>query len=626
MCGIFGVLYANPDTIPDTALLRSTAGLIGHRGPDSVGLHAARGVGFAHTRLSLLDLSSRSDQPLWDRSGRYCVVYNGEIYNHAELRAGLERQGVHFNTTSDTEVLLYSLIHSGPDVLPRLEGMFAFAFYDQHTGALTLGRDRFGIKPLYLYQDDRMFLFASEVKAMAPWTRLDPDLLSISSYLQGFGGPTLGHTFYRGIRSMDTGSTIEVRHGQAAPAQRFFSLPGFRDPELHQELATAKPARVVDRMEELLFASVRKHLVADTPVGALCSGGVDSSLLMAMAARVHNNLAIFHANVVGPHSEFDAAAALAKHLRLDLKHVDVEDRDFLLHTPQVTHHYGHPFSYHANSVAFLQVTRLVQSHGVKAVLTGEGADECFLGYDHLPNENLVNRYERAIDIIGRAVRRIPGIGRILWPGSISQPKLVTGLHNRFEVELERAESRDILGGRVSPNDLKTIDCLGYHLRTLLHRNDTLGMAASIEARFPFLDHDLVRFAVNLPYHYKIRREFGAVGEAKHPLWRSKWLLRQVANRYLPRNLSQRPKRGFPTDAFARMRISRRFFDSGFVSELFELTPRATDYLVEQANRSLRVRLLHLEVWGRVCILGHRQEDVVASLRVHVSIAASGGKW
>ena len=308
MCGIFGVLYTNPDTIPDTALLRETADLIGHRGPDSVGLHAANGVGFVHTRLSLLDLSSRSDQPLWDSSGRYCVVYNGEIYNFAELRAELEKKGVRFVTTSDTEVLLYSLIHAGLDVLPRLEGMFAFSFYDTHTRSLILCRDRFGIKPLYVYADAGKLVFASEIKAMRPWVGFQPDLLSISSFLQGFNGPTLNYTFYRDIQSLDTGSYLRISNGRFVEKKKFFSLPQFWNADLHSSLQRESPNRIVDRMDELLFTSVKKHMIADAQVGALCSGGVDSSLIMAMAAKVHNNLAIFHANVKGVHSDVDRYA------------------------------------------------------------------------------------------------------------------------------------------------------------------------------------------------------------------------------------------------------------------------------------------------------------------------------
>lgn len=381
MCGIFGVLQHMSDSVPDRQCLEASAGLIQHRGPDDCGIFAGDGIGLVNTRLSLLDPTPRSNQPFWDRQGRYAVVYNGEIYNYRELRLALEEQGTEFRTTSDTEVLLESLVRHGIEAtLPKLEGMFAFALYDKHERLLTLARDRFGIKPLYVYDRDDAFLFASEIRAMRPWMRFEPDVLSISSYLQGFGGPTQGYSFYKDIRIVPPGTLITLRRGERAQYSRFFSMSDFWDEEQASRLKRLKPKQIVDEVDELLLNSVKKQLIADAPVGALCSGGVDSSIITAMACKFHNNLAIFHANVIGRDSEYESAAALTKHLKLDLKTVEVLDQDVIDTMPEVTMHYGHPFSYHANSVPFLMVSKLVRSNGVKAVLSGEGADESYLGY------------------------------------------------------------------------------------------------------------------------------------------------------------------------------------------------------------------------------------------------------
>jgi len=330
-----------------------------HRGPDHQATYVSEGIGLAHTRLSLLDLHPRSNQPFWDRRGRYCLVYNGEIYNYRELRSELEEQGIEFKTTSDTEVLLECLIHHDVKAtLPRLEGMFAFALYDSHERLLTVARDRFGIKPLYVYDQQDSFIFASEIPAMRPWIRFEADLLSISSYLQGPAdqqGPAKGFSFFKHIKIVAPGTLITVQRGGQARYTRFFSLGDFWDAGEVERLKQQKPSQVVDEVEEMLLKSVKSQVLADAPVGAFCSGGVDSSIVVAMASRFHNNLAIFHADVIGPTSEHDAAAGLAKHLKLDLKSIEVVDQDFIEMMPEVMAHYGYPFTLHPHAVPYLMV-------------------------------------------------------------------------------------------------------------------------------------------------------------------------------------------------------------------------------------------------------------------------------
>ena len=218
MCGIFGIVHRDGKRVPEPERLRETIRRLGHRGPDGSGFYAEPGVGLAHTRLSLVDLSDRSAQPFWDEERRFCLVYNGEIYDFQALRKELAKQGVHFRTTSDTEVVLQSLIHRGAEAtLPRLRGMFAFALYDTRERTLLLARDRFGIKPLSIYQDGEVFLFTSEIKALAPWVDLRPNPFPMASYLLGFGGPTKNGCFYQGVRILPPGSVVNAaRRGDAA--------------------------------------------------------------------------------------------------------------------------------------------------------------------------------------------------------------------------------------------------------------------------------------------------------------------------------------------------------------------------------------------------------------------------
>ena len=637
------MLWHNSEEVPDSERLERTARLLQHRGPDAHGVFAGPGVGLVHTRLSLLDLNARSNQPFWDRQRRYALVYNGEIYNFAELRTELAEEGVEFWTTCDTEVLLEALLKWGADAtLPRLEGMFAFGLYDRQEKSLLLARDRYGVKPLFVYDTPDAFMFASEIRALRPWMKFEPDLLSISSFLSGFAGPHKGFTFFRNVKFVDPGSAVTVRVKAKSAHRRFFSLPDFVRPEEHEHLAGLSRARLVDRLDELLNESVRSQLVADAPVGALCSGGVDSALIMAIASRYHNNLAIFHADIVGPLSEFDAASWLARHLKLDLKKVEVRDQDFVDRIPQTIEHYGHPFYPNPHAIPFLMVSELVRRSGVKAVLTGEGSDECFLGYHWL-----------APDLTRRIGFRTPGLKALVkwllrrpgrdprmaywgpvWEGdspmdlALNQKALVSALHNRFETVSESVELRRRLLNSNHSNCarncldvLKTMDLLNYNLRTLLHRNDSAGMAASIESRFPFLDSRLVGFAVNLPRNVKIRFS-PFYFDRRHYFFKDKWIVRKVAERYLPSGLSQRRKLGFCVSAPERMRVAASFFERSFLRELFGLSSSEIHLLLDHAGQALQLRLLQLEVWASLFVLDSAADVIQDKLRKDVRVIAN----
>ena len=617
MCGIFGVVYADGVREPDERLLRRSAELLGHRGPDGAGLHREAGIGLVHTRLSLLDLNQRSNQPFWDSQGRYALTFNGEIYNFKDLREDLEKRGLSFRTTSDTEVLLLSLIADGPEAtLVKLKGMFAFAFFDKHEKSLVLARDRFGIKPLLIYQDDRKLLFASEVKAFEPWVDLRPNGSQMIRYLMHFGQPVRGSSFFDKTEIVAAGTLVRLKIGEAPRTSVYCDLTDMVDPEKAEDLARLSDAQAVDRVDELLQASVKRMLFADAPVGALCSGGVDSSLLMAMAAKRHGDLAIFHANVVGPLSEHDAAAQLARHLKLDLVAVEVHDGDFIERMPEVLRHYEQPYSHHPHSVPFLMVSKLVRENGVKAVLTGEGADECFLGYGRLAQKPFWDFYGRQVKRLAGLIGRAPVVGDRLWPTRDDTQRLIGQMLGQFEGPLDRQRLsrryRDVTG-KAPDRNLQTLEQLGFHLRTLLHRNDAMGMRASIEARFPLLDESLVETAVNLPLRHKIRWDAG-VWEKEHPFIRDKWVLRQVANRYLPKSLSQRKKRGFPVSAYRRLRVRRELFTDSFLADHFRLAESEFDFLLEGADRGLTNRLVMMEAWGQLFFCGRSQEEVAGKLR------------
>ena len=620
MCGIFGILQHRATTPPAPGTLQDTARRLRHRGPDATGLYSDVGVGLVHTRLSLVDLNERSNQPFWDDTGRYALVYNGELYDWGGLKAQLEGLGVRFHTTSDTEVLLAALIRLGVEpTLAQLEGMFAFLFYDKQEQTLVAARDRFGIKPLYLHSDPDACILASTVAAMAPWIPLRANPLMVSSYLQGFNGPTAGQSFYEGVEFVPPGSVIRIKRGGTPQLGRYFQLRDLVDPALSESLAARTERDVVDQVEALLLHAVTSQLVADAPVGAFCSGGVDSSLVMAMAARSHRDLQVFHADIEGPLSERSAAEGLARHLKLDLRTVPVQDHHFVDTLPTVVEHFEYPMLVHPTCVPLLLVSQLVQQNRVKAVLSGEGSDELFLGYRWLvPN-------------IGAALRRLPGriLGRVRSLIGMARPRdpatrdagIVQGLANHFEIEMgpEMYGSTDDLQAGPGPSGSFAMGGeLSYILRTLLHRNDTMGMASSIEARFPILDTRLVRVAVNLPERYKVRFS-PAVLDREHPLYRDKWIIRHIADRYVPPALSQRKKRPLPTNAFERLRIADTFFEDSFVRHWFGLNQARLRHLLGSASHSLRVRLFGLDIWGRRCLEGETIAELGGRLAQHVKV-------
>jgi asparagine synthase (glutamine-hydrolysing) len=593
--------------------------LLHHRGPDAQSVYAQPGVGLAHTRLSLLDLNPRSNQPFWSRDNKFCLVYNGEIYNFDSLRSELKQHGVCFRTTSDTEVLLESLIHFGSDqALSKIEGMFAFALFNKDEESLLLARDRFGIKPLMAYDGADQFVFASEIQAMRGWVPFEPDVLSISSYLQGparpgsHSAPVKNHSFYTNVRIVPPGTKVEVRRGGRAKYSSPLTLVQLFDPAERERLRGLKPAAVVDELDGHLQDSVKSQLIADAPVGALCSGGVDSSLILAIARKYHVNLAIFHADVVDC-SEYDAASTLAKHLKLELKSVKVNAQTVLDSLIDVTAHYGHPWSYHANSVPFYTVSKLVRENQVKAVLSGEGSDESFIGYPW----KIPNVFRQLKDVLKYVLNK--AIGR---RAAATDGNFVSELHNRFEIPLElariREKQQELLGQGWTPRDLMSFELLGYHLRTLLHRNDSLGMAASIESRFPLLDTNVVKLAVNLPYDCKVRFVPTAFHK-RHPFLVDKWAIRQVAARYVPPVLFKRSKMGFHVPTIARIRIAPEFFADSFIADLFDLGECELNYLLQNADRGLMLKLMFLELWGQVCLWDTPRERTRSRIEKYLTV-------
>jgi asparagine synthase (glutamine-hydrolysing) len=503
--------------------------------------------------------------------------------------------------------------------------MFAIALYDGETHRLSLARDRLGIKPLYVCERDGAFFFASEVKALRSWLELDVCAPRLLSFLMGQEPPVAGETFFRDVAFLAPGAVLTASP-EGRRLEPSLSRADLWDPDLAETLAGQGDERLIDTLDAVFHRSVASQLVADTPVAALLSGGVDSSLLVSVAARSHGDLALFHADVVGRESEHPAALRLARHLGLELQKIEVRDEDFLLRLPDVVAHWEHPQLVQPNAVAFLKVSELVRSHGIKAVLSGEGSDEAFLGYWWMMPD-LVSTVRRNLrdpfSVPRKLARRLHGAAPVPVPDvadwSRALGRALAGSEPDAEqgAVLEEIERRH--GARPEPREAMSLAWLGTHLRHLLVRNDTLGMAASIESRFPFLDTDVLKLAVNLPYARRVRRSPAGL-DLRHLFLVDKWPVRALARRYVPRSVARRPKRGFVTSAQDRMRIPWQLLDGTWLADLLGLRAPELERLFAAAPQGLKLHLMQAYVWGEVCVHGVATTEMEKTLSAHVALA------
>jgi asparagine synthase (glutamine-hydrolysing) len=516
-----------------------------------------------------------------------------------------------FRSGGDTEVLLTAIAQWGVEyTVGKLEGMFAFAFHDSQTHQLVLVRDRLGIKPLFVAGRGDCILFSSDVRAFEPWISFQPDLHTTISYLRG-GLSTVGqNTFFRDVRSLEPGCMMTCELSTRPKLTRLLSREDFQDGAGRQiSGSTFKNTRqAVDQFEQLLLDSVQQQLDCDGQVGVLCSGGVDSSLILAMARRFRSDIHAFHANVVGQKSELQAAQSVANHLGVTLHSTDVHDKNFVVSTPHAIQHLGRPFSHQPHVIPYAAVCRLASESGCKGVLSGEGADELFVGYREvipkawrLPLMHLQNW----LQVSKRAARTEKPKKDLL-----GLPERIVQWHDRHCDSLKSVP--DLTGNGGSSNRFwprwSTESLLKRSLPGLLERNDAMGMAVGLEARFPMLNTRILQLAVNLPLSHKLRLSHNCRGTQRMFVC-DKWLLRQVARRYLPHRFCFRRKRPFPTDAFNRLQIDRNVLRDSFVTSLLGLTKTETREMLASASPRLILRLMHVDIWGKMFIQNNSAADV-----------------
>lgn len=614
MCGIAGLLsQADAESLSSQGT--AMAATLGHRGPDDRGLWTdpAHGVALGHTRLAIVDLSATGHQPMASAGGRFVIVFNGEIYNHQSLREQLP--GVAWRGHSDTETILAACEAWGiAGAVERCHGMFAIAVWDRHERCLTLARDRMGEKPLYWgWQGrgrERAFLFASELKAIKAHPAFEGEIerRALTALLRHNYVPA-PLSIYKGISKLQPGQLLRVSMAAPEPVfTTYWSTAAVAHAARARPLA-GSPDEVVDEVERVLGAAVRRQLMSDVPLGAFLSGGIDSStvvaLMQAQSTRPIKTFTIgFHE---AAYNEAPFAAEVARHLGTDHTELYVTPEQALAVIPKLPALYDEPFSDSSQVPTFL-VSELARRH-VTVALSGDAGDELFAGY---------GRYELTRSVwsrLGRVpmpLRRLAAsgihalrpaawdrVGRALGPAlparlrgqplgdKLHKATAVFGARSELDLYLAMVShwhdpAAVVIGGEEPPTgltglrpDLKDmsdieqmmlLDAITYLPDDILVKVDRAAMGVSLETRVPFLDPEVVELAWRLPMDFKLRR-----GE-------SKWALRQVLYRHVPRALIERPKMGFgvPIDHWLRgplrdwaealldpARLAREgFFDAG----------------------------------------------------------------
>jgi len=621
----------------DPEILQRMGAAMVHRGPDDRGIYCEGRAGLALQRLSIIDLTT-GHQPISNEDGTLWIVFNGEIYNHAALREQLESHGHRYTTRSDTETIVHLYEEYGKDCVQHLRGMFAFALWDTRKERFFAARDRFGIKPFYYCLTPERFLFGSEIKTLLAHPAVRPEFQQtvLPEYL-AFGYLSGPETFYAGIRKLMPGHTLEVDASGQVAIEQYWELSTANDHVSH-------PAPYyVERYRELLEGAVSSHLMSDVPLGVFLSGGIDSSAVAALATK-HRAAPVDTFSVgyeEATHSELPFARVAAQHLNSHHHEVVLSCQDFFDALPMLTWHEDEPIVW-PSSVSLYFVARLAKQY-VKVVLTGEGADETLAGYTRyaftVKNAALDQYYRRmAPGFLRHALRELiltshsfgANLRRKLshtflardgasWEdfyfdnffSAFTASDQATLLSDELCQELNSGaaygnvrnyweHSAGDLLQRLLYTDLKT------YLVELLMKQDNMSMAASVESRVPFLDHELVEFALTIPRSVQIR---GLAG---------KQVLKEAMANLLPRSVLHRRKLGFPTpwrewlsgpqlNFVEKMLLDGRSMERGLfrrsnVEQLFR------EHRHGYRDHSDRIwRLLTLELWHRVCLEGEAHD-------------------
>ena len=626
MCGICGIAVPTKlNRRVSEAQLVTMRDAIAHRGPDGAGVWLDGAIGLGHRRLSIVDLGT-GQQPMTNEDGTVWLTFNGEIYNHQELRPTLEARGHSYHSSSDTETVIHLYEEFGLAGVEQLRGMFAYAIWDARQRQLVISRDRLGIKPLYYaLKDDGTLYFASEIKALVEAHAIKPELnhnaladYTANRYTSG------EETLFRGVKRLLPGHTLVWREGKIK-IERYWDLSFTKPTEQLSE------KEYIKRFGELFRECVESHLMADVPLGMFLSGGIDSSAIAAvMSKMVQEPIKTFSvAFAERDANELVYARQVSQAFKTDHHEIVVSPEQFFAKLPALVYQEDEPLA-HPSSVPLYFVSELAREH-VKVVLTGEGADELLAGYNKyrvaIYNLRLGRNYERVTPAALRRVvkNRIKGLSsasrarRILqrtflclpaeikdvyfdnfavYSPSMQQQLFTTRTyeqmqdHDPYRLSLAYIDDSDAesLLDQLLAADMKT------YLHELLMKQDQMSMAASLESRVPFLDHKLVEFATHLPESMKLRG------------WTTKYVLREAMRDVLPQEILTRKKMGFPVPIESWFRgsfrsivdeyvlsertLERGIFNPGYVREL------VARHIAGENHAERLWMLVNFEIWQR----------------------------
>jgi asparagine synthase (glutamine-hydrolysing) len=619
MCGIAGFVDGPSVSAPlsheqSMTRLRAMCGVIRHRGPDEEGLWVTDGAALGMRRLSIIDLAT-GQQPIFNEDRTVWTVFNGEIYNFRELRAELAALGHHFQTSSDTEVIVHAYEQWGADAIRRLRGMFGIALWDDRRKRLLIARDRVGIKPVYYAQSGGRLYFGSEIKSLlcAPELRREVDLQALDHYLSFLYTPGDASIFH-GITKLPPGHVLEWEAGRMS-VRRYWRQPA-------DESFTGTEQDAIAQLHTVLRDAVRAHLISDVPLGAFLSGGIDSSVVVglmseASGARVKTFSIGFD---LEEYNELPHARRVAEHFGTE-HHEFVVRPDGVSILDDLIRHFDEPFA-DSSAIPTWYVSELARRH-VTVVLSGDGGDELFGGYHrYLPHPRVVqfDRYStpalrraagvaaanlppgvRGRDFLRHVARDAEGryVDSIRYFSTDEKAALLSpDIHRR----LGGADAEHRLGQRFSryrhlpwASQMMRFDVDTYMPEDVLVKVDRMSMAHSIESRVPLLDNEVIDFALSLPAHFKLKN-----GRRKH-------VLKELAATFLPRDLVDRPKQGFSVplghwfrgnlrELFADTLLSARSLSRGYFQPPF-VRRIVAEHLSGRRDHTLRLwQLVVFERW------------------------------
>ena len=569
MCAICGILNFDSTKALDQSLIRRMTNVLSHRGPDDEGFHIDGCVGLGHRRLSIIDLRG-GKQPIYNEDESAAIVFNGEIYNYIELASNLVDAGHEFKTQSDTETILHAYEDYGEDCVRHLRGMFAFAIWDARKRRLLMARDRLGVKPLYYYQDQHTFAFASEIKALLQIPgiprQVDEESLDLYLSLRYVPGP---RTMFKNIFCLQPGYLMTVGEAGISTHRQYWDI------EYPDRIR--QPRDSVAEFRHLVTESVRLRLIAEVPLGVFLSGGLDSSAILAYAtelrgpnARVKTFSIGYSAPAGEDVNELEYARMAARAFGADHHEYILTAAEFERFAPELVWYLDEPMA-DASCIPLYYLSKLAREH-ITVVLSGEGADEIFAGYGIYRRMLALERIHRNVPYIRRLAPRFAGLsksgtvrryildaaqplerryqgvdrgpgfeGKRRLTGEQRARKSEAQLHAVFEDYYGRVQHTSAL------NKMLYADAKVWLPDDLLNKADKMTMANGLELRVPFLDHKLVEFAAGLPDNAKIR---GGTGKA---------ILRKAMQGVLPNAILRRPKKGFPIPLSSWLRGPLRAF-------------------------------------------------------------------